>query len=392
MAALELQRLVKTYEGGVRAVRGIDLSVEDGELFVLLGPSGCGKSTLLRLVAGLESPSAGEIWMGDRRIDDVPPQERDVAMVFQSYALYGHMTVRENLEFPLRMRGVDRRARRRKAEEVAELLELGPLLGSRPAALSGGQQQRVAMGRALVRRPRAFLLDEPLSNLDARLRGEVRARIARLQRRLAVTTLYVTHDQGEALALGDRVAVLRDGIVQQVGPGPELYDRPATTFVAQFLGQPGMNLLPGRPVADGEGWRVEIGGRALDLPRHLASGLRRIPGAVDRVVLGVRPESIDLVDGEEPGDLEVEVLAVEDLGRERWVHLGGTVETLDVLAPEPTIGPAGAGGPPLVASVDRTRRAPGPGERVAIRVGPRGLHLFDPRGQAIDGPGPGELT
>jgi multiple sugar transport system ATP-binding protein len=275
MADILLKGVGKVYDGGVHAVRNLDLEIADGELVVLLGPSGCGKSTVLRLVAGLESLTSGEIHVGGRRVDHEPPDRRDVAMVFQSYALYGHMTVAENIEFPLRMRGVPRSERRERARETAELLELTPLLDTKPGALSGGQQQRVAMGRALVRRPAAFLLDEPLSNLDARLRVHVREEIRRIQRRLGVTTVHVTHDQVEALSLGDRVAVLKDGEIQQHGPGQELYDRPGNTFVATFLGQPGMNLLQGRirgsaaetPWAAGsgatgprEGWTIELGG------------------------------------------------------------------------------------------------------------------------------------
>jgi len=251
MARIRLDGVDKVYPGGVHAVRGLDLTVDDGKLLVLLGPAGCGKSTVLRLVAGLEPLTGGRILLGDRRIDHERPDRRDVAMVFQSYALYGHMSVRDNIEFPLRMRGVGRRERGSRAEEVARLLELGPLLEAKPAALSGGQRQRVAMARALVRRPAAFLLDEPLSNLDVRLRTHVREEIREIQRTLGVTTVHVTHDQTEALSLGDRVAILREGELQQVGPGQALYDRPANTFVAAFLGQPGMNLLPGRLVVTG---------------------------------------------------------------------------------------------------------------------------------------------
>jgi ABC-type sugar transport system ATPase subunit len=271
--------------GDATIVDGVTLDVADGELVAVLGPSGCGKSTLLRLVAGLDALSSGAIFLGERRIDDVPAHERDVAMVFQSYALYPHLTVRGNVEFPLRMRGVPRAERVRRVEQVAALVELDGLLDRKPAALSGGQRQRVALARALVRAPALFLLDEPLSNLDARLRADVRRSIRALQRRLGVTTLYVTHDQTEAMTLGDRVVVLERGRVQQVGTPLEVYERPANAFVAGFVGAPPMNLL----AAAWDGTSLRVGGEhvALDDAQRTALGARR--GAV---TVGVRAEAL----------------------------------------------------------------------------------------------------
>lgn len=394
MADIRLANVDKVYDGGVHAVRGLDLAIEDGELVVLLGPSGCGKSTVLRLVAGLESLSGGEIRLGGVRVDRDPPNRRDVAMVFQSYALYGHMSVRQNIEFPLRMRGVAAAERRARAEETATLLELTDLLDQRPGALSGGQQQRVAMGRALVRQPAAFLLDEPLSNLDARLRVHVREEIRSIQRKLGVTTLHVTHDQVEALSLGDRVAVLRDGLVQQVGRGQELYDHPRNTFVAAFLGQPGMNLLEGRLVrgrpspprgalARSEpesAWRVKL--KDMDgwlpmpaLPAELDGPATSAPP--ESVIVGIRPEDVDVV-GAETGLLQGTVETVEELGSERVLH---------VTLPTPPVNATREGGATarmlFAVRAQRTRTFPGPGERIHLRPRMEKIRIFDGHGTAI---------
>jgi multiple sugar transport system ATP-binding protein len=367
MADILLRGVDKVYEGGVHAVRSLDLEIADGELTVLLGPSGCGKSTVLRLVAGLEPLTAGEIHIGGIRVDREPPDRRDVAMVFQSYALYGHMTVAENIEFPLRMRRVPRADRRKQAREIAELLELTPLLDSRPGALSGGQQQRVAMGRALVRRPAAFLLDEPLSNLDARLRVHVREEIRAIQKRLGVTTVHVTHDQVEALSLGDRVAVLEDGRIQQHGPGQQLYDRPKNTFVATFLGQPGMNLLKARLV-EHEGWAAELvgTGHVLRLPGTVKGG-RTTAG--EPVQLGIRPEDVDLTE-EAPSALTGAVRTVEELGSERIVHVA--------------LADGFSGNGLLAVRVDRRRASPRPGDRLHLALRTDAIRLFDVHGAAID--------
>src|SRR3954464_6994005 len=274
MAQIELVHLSKTYSGDVIAVRDLNLKVAEGEFVVLVGPSGCGKTTALRMIAGLEEISSGEIRIGGKVVNDLAPRDRDIAMVFQNYALYPHKTVYENLAFGLRMRKVPKDEQRRRVEEIAQKLGLADMLDRRPAQLSGGQRQRVAMGRAIVREPKAFLMDEPLSNLDAKLRVQMRAEIARIQKALEVTTLYVTHDQIEAMTMGDRVAVMRDGILQQVDTPQHLYDAPANLFVASFVGSPPMNLF--EAVVDKDGTRLLFGPTQLDL------GARSLPQLAGR--------------------------------------------------------------------------------------------------------------
>jgi multiple sugar transport system ATP-binding protein len=316
MATVRLEGIKKTYPNGHVAAQGLDLEIVDGEFMVLVGPSGCGKSTALRMIAGLETPTGGRILIGDRDVTVLPPQDRDIAMVFQTYALYPHMTVRENLGFGLRMRGAGRDVIRARVEEAARVLSLEPVLDRKPAQLSGGQRQRVALGRAIVREPKVFLFDEPLSNLDAKLRVETRAELARLHRRLGATIVYVTHDQEEAMTLGSRVAVMRDGFLQQVAPPMELYRRPANRFVAGFVGSPAMNFLPG------------------DLLKGLAGG------AGNRV-LGVRPHEIALVPAGS-GDMDAMVDVVEPRGSEILVYLrlgasGEGPEIRVITPPETTI-------------------------------------------------------
>ena len=295
MATVALAGVRKTYPNGHVAVSDLDLEVADGELMVLVGPSGCGKSTVLRMIAGLESPTAGRIVIGGQDVTALEPQDRDIAMVFQSYALYPHMTVRENLAFGLRMRGVPHAPAAERVAAAATMLGLADLLDRKPAQLSGGQRQRVALGRAIVREPQAFLFDEPLSNLDARLRIETRAELARLHRRLATTGIYVTHDQEEAMTLGHRLAVMREGRIEQAGPPDEVYRRPATLFVARFVGSPEINVLPGDRVP------------ALT------------PPAAD-AVLGMRPHDVTLVDPS-AGDLRARVDVVEHRGSDLLVVL-----------------------------------------------------------------------
>jgi len=304
MARARLDAVGKSY-GAVPVLDGFSLDVADGELVTVLGPSGCGKSTLLRLIAGLEELSLGSIRLGERSIDALPPHQRDVAMVFQSYALYPHMSVRGNVEFPLRMRGVAAAERRRRVAEVAALVEIGELLERKPAALSGGQRQRVALARALVRQPALFLLDEPLSNLDARLRASVRRSIREVQRRLAVTTLYVTHDQTEAMTLGDRVVVLDQGRIQQCDAPLAVYERPANAFVAGFVGTPPMNLLPAT-VADGV---LCVGAQRLALGAELVRGLA---GADGRVLAGFRAEAFAACPDDLSADSPSHVVAIVD--------------------------------------------------------------------------------
>lgn len=318
MADVRLAGLTRRYEDGA-ALEDFTLDLEDGELVVVVGPSGCGKSTLLRLIAGLDEMSAGQIHIGGRRVDGLAPQDRDVAMVFQSYALYPHMTVRRNVEFPLRMRGVAKAARRARVEEVAALLEIEALLERKPGALSGGQRQRVALARALVREPALFLLDEPLSNLDARLRTSVRRHIREVQRRLAVTTLYVTHDQTEAMTLGHRIVVLDQGRTQMVAPPLEAYARPANTFVATFLGSPGMNLLSARRQAGAitiGDQRIELGD-GMPIPCADGAGL----------TVGVRPEAFVVANDAGAVGLRVDAdpASAEPLGAETMLtgNVGG---------------------------------------------------------------------
>ncbi|MEP7176989.1 MAG: ABC transporter ATP-binding protein, partial [Gemmatimonadales bacterium] len=307
MASVRLAGVEKVYPNGHVAARNLELEIADGELMVLVGPSGCGKSTALRMIAGLETPTAGQVLIGDRDVTALPPQERDIAMVFQSYALYPHMTVRGNLAFGLRMRGASPDAIAERVGRAAAVLGLDQVLERKPSQLSGGQRQRVALGRAMVRDPLVFLFDEPLSNLDAKLRVETRAELARLHRRLRATIVYVTHDQEEALTLGSRVAVMRDGIVEQVAPPMEVYRRPASVFVAGFIGSPAMNFLPGV-----------------------------LAGGADSALLGVRPHDIAVV-AQGAGDLDARVDVVEPRGSELLVHLrlgaGGEGDEVRVVTP-----------------------------------------------------------
>jgi sn-glycerol 3-phosphate transport system ATP-binding protein len=346
----------RQYEGGDGhvALKGLDLEVRRGELLVLIGPSGCGKSTTLRLLAGLDRPDRGEVRLAGKPTAGVPPQERDVAMVFQGYALYPHMSVRDNLAFPLKMRRTPPAERDKRVAETAETLGLGRLLDRLPDELSGGERQRVAMGRALVRRPRVYLFDEPLSNLDAALRSELRQEIGALVRRLGVTALYVTHDHAEAMTLGDRVAVLRAGELQQVATPREIYEAPANDFVAGFVGSPRINLARGKH----EGGEVSYGPFRLAPPPGLG------PGEVD---VGVRPEGVQ-IDSGAAGAAEAEVRAVEPLGAE--THL-----LLD------------AGGLALRARVPGFSRL-GRGDRVRVSLDERSLHFFDPSrgGRRVAGP------
>jgi len=319
MADLEIRGLTKIFPGGMRALDGLDLQIQDGEFFALLGPSGCGKTTLLRSIAGLETPNSGQIHIGGRDVTRLPPAARDVAMVFQDYALYPHMTVADNIAYPLKVRRVGRKERREAAESVGRSLQIqGAMLDRRPGQLSGGQQQRVALARAIAYRPHVFLFDEPLSNLDARLRLEARTFLKQLQRELGVTTVYVTHDQAEALALADRMAVMDQGRIRQLDTPSNCFLRPANTFVAAFIGSTPMNLLPAT-VQDGT---FEVAGQKVMIPE----AIRAKVSVGDTVILGVRPEYVSVSPTELPGSLTGTVRVLENLGVDSLV----TVEVGDL--------------------------------------------------------------
>ncbi|GLZ80100.1 ABC transporter ATP-binding protein [Actinorhabdospora filicis] len=371
-AGITLDGVDKVYRGGVKAVSGVDLTIDPGEFMVLVGPSGCGKSTLLRMIAGLEEVTAGRVHIGDTDVTNKLPQQRDVAMVFQSYALYPRMSVRRNMEFGLRMRGTKAAERKARAAEVAETLGLAHLLERRPAALSGGQRQRVAMGRAIVRRPKVFLMDEPLSNLDAKLRVSMRAELSRLHQRLGVTTVYVTHDQIEAMTLGQRVAVLRDGVLQQCDTPANLFHKPVNLFVAAFIGSPGMNFVSARV----EGGRVGFGGLSIPVPegRTLADG---------EVILGVRPTGITLP-GEGRPALTAVPEVIEDLGDERHVVFPVAAPRVDTDATRAAVDAESADDVLLPDDHARfTVKLPIDvpvtlGEPLELAINPARLHFFDP--------------
>ena len=352
MASVTFDQASRIYPGATRAsVDKINLEIADGEFLVLVGPSGCGKSTTLRMLAGLEEVNEGRILIGDRDVTDVPPKDRDIAMVFQNYALYPHMTVAENMGFALKIAGVSKEERAARVLEAAKLLDLEPYLNRKPKALSGGQRQRVAMGRAIVRQPQVFLMDEPLSNLDAKLRVQTRTQIASLQRRLGVTTVYVTHDQTEALTMGDRIAVLKDGLLQQVGSPRDLYEKPSNVFVAGFIGSPAMNLF----TADLADTGVRFGSEIVPLDRDT---LARAEG--NQITVGVRPEDITVGPADGRG-LSVVVDLVEELGADGYLY-----------------GHADIGGKrtDIVARVDG-RNHPNAGETVVLAPVPHHVHAFD---------------
>ncbi|AXA37056.1 MAG: sn-glycerol-3-phosphate ABC transporter ATP-binding protein UgpC [Candidatus Sumerlaea chitinivorans] len=322
MADVRLEHVSKIFPGGVRAVDNVNLHIKDKEFLVLVGPSGCGKSTTLRMIAGLEEISEGNIYIGDRLVNDVPPKDRDIAMVFQNYALYPHMTVEENLEFGLKLRKVPREERKRRVREAAEILDIVHLLDRKPKALSGGQRQRVAVGRAIVRQPKVFLFDEPLSNLDAKLRVQMRTEISKLHMRLQATMIYVTHDQVEAMTMGDRIVVMKDGVVQQVDDPISLYDHPINRFVAGFIGSPPMNFMEGTLVED-NGLVFNEGMIQVRIPEKYYEALK--PYAGKRVIFGIRPEDIyDPSYGTElPNKQEVTatVEVIEPMGSEIYLYL-----------------------------------------------------------------------
>jgi multiple sugar transport system ATP-binding protein len=399
MAGITLTDVSKIYDDGTRAVSDLNLDVKDGELVVFVGPSGCGKSTALRMIAGLEEISEGEVKIGDRVVNNLRPRDRDVAMVFQNYALYPHMTVAENIGFALRMRKVPKDEARRRVEETAKILGLAEHLGRKPRQLSGGQRQRVAMGRAIVREPHVFLMDEPLSNLDAKLRVQMRAEISRIQRQLRVTTVYVTHDQVEAMTMGDRVAVLRRGLLQQFEAPQSLYERPANLFVASFIGSPAMNMLEGTLERNGDGIVCLIGSATLPLPAEVASSRPALANHLGKTIaIGIRPEAL-----EEPGrrngevgGLRGRVATIEALGPEQLAYvdieakpvlvedvLEGIVdmEAADDIAE--IKGDAEGTHATVVARLDASARVH-PDDQIELHLDPRRLHFFDlESGEAI---------
>jgi ABC-type sugar transport system ATPase subunit len=366
MATVSFDAVGKVYPDGTTAVSGLDLEIADGELLVFVGPSGCGKTTALRMVAGLEQITSGEIRIDGHVVNDLAPKARDVAMIFQSYALYPHMTVFENIAFPLRAQGMARAEIRATVEDVARRLGLEGMINRRPSRLSGGQRQRVAMGRAIVRRPKVFAMDEPLSNLDAKLRGEMRVEVMTLQRELGVTTIYVTHDQVEAMTMGHRIAVMRDGLLQQCGTPQEVFDRPANVFVAGFLGSPPMNLLTGRIERDGARLACRIGGQSLALGPGQAA---LATNAGRELTVGVRPEHLEVAPPGAHG-LAGACRLIENLGSEQLLH----AEL-----------PAESGPIPLVARLGADHRVHA-GEPLTFTVRPDRLRFFDPdHGRALDG-------
>ena len=363
MAGIEFDRVSKRFPGGITAVEDLSLAIKDGEFMIFVGPSGCGKTTALRMVAGLEEISEGEIRIGGRRVNELDPQDRDIAMVFQNYALYPHKSVRDNIAFPLRMQRMGRTAISQRVGEVATLLGIEALLERRPGELSGGQRQRVAMGRAIVRHPQVFLMDEPLSNLDAKLRIQMRVELVKLHRRLGVTTIYVTHDQTEAMTLGQRVAVLSQGRIQQVAPPRQLYLHPANLFVASFIGSPPMNFVKGRLSSGG----IEVGPVAFDLPAEFMG--RVMPGKSELLV-GLRPESLQLPPGKREAFM-AEIEVIEQLGAESYVYVRiSGVET--IAFGDRTVELAGA----LCARIDGLLNL-AVGERIALGLRPELVRLFD---------------
>ncbi|WP_034269263.1 ABC transporter ATP-binding protein [Haloechinothrix halophila] len=354
MSSVRFEKASRVYPGSdTPAVDALDLEISDGEFMVLVGPSGCGKSTSLRMLAGLEETTSGAIYIGDRDVSDVAPKDRDIAMVFQNYALYPHMSVADNMAFALKMQGVSKDGRLAQVKDVAELLGLQDYLDRKPKELSGGQRQRVAMGRAIVRQPQVFCMDEPLSNLDAKLRVSTRSQIASLQRRLGITTVYVTHDQVEAMTMGDRVAVLKDGVLQQVDVPLSLYDKPANLFVAGFIGSPAMNLLDGKPTEGG----ADVGGYIVPLDRDTQA---RTPGRALKV--GVRPEHWRIVADDDPG-LPVEVTLIEELGADAFLYGSATDTEQSELAE-------------VVARID-PRDPPRKGQSLRLACDPARVLVFD---------------
>jgi multiple sugar transport system ATP-binding protein len=384
VADITLENITKRYPDGYEAVRDMNLHIGDGEFVILVGPSGCGKSTALRMVAGLEDITEGELRIGDEVVNEKAPKDRDIAMVFQNYALYPHMSVRENMGFALKLRGMDKAQIDSKVEEAARILDLEQHLDRKPSQLSGGQRQRVAMGRAIVRDPKAFLMDEPLSNLDAKLRVQMRTEVSRIQQRLGTTTIYVTHDQTEAMTLGDRVAVMRSGLLQQVGTPMELYNEPVNLFVAGFIGSPAMNFMPA--TVDGDTVKLPIG--EVRLPPHLRERIGRVEGR--QLLAGIRPE--DFEDAALTGEarprgstFRANIEVLESMGSELYAHFSvASDQSIESQELRELAEDAGGGEVPMageegriVARLDPQSRVR-QGEEAELWVDAARLHLFDP--------------
>jgi multiple sugar transport system ATP-binding protein len=378
MSELSLEELTKVYPNGFKAVDGLSVDIADGEFLVLVGPSGCGKSTALRMVAGLEEITSGELSIGGESMNEVEPKDRNVAMVFQNYALYPHLDVEKNIGFALKLSGLPKPEIDAKVLEAATILELEPLLKNKPAQLSGGQRQRVAMGRAIVRDPSVFLMDEPLSNLDAKLRVQMRAEITRLQHKLEATTLYVTHDQVEAMTMGDRVAVMKDGVLQQIDNPSSLYDSPNNLFVAGFIGAPAMNLREAKlDNAAGE-WSLKVGGIKIPLARGILEKRRSLAGYEGKnIVVGIRPEAMD--DPNVTGTKELPVFSAvteltEALGSDLLVHFPMDAKAVD--AGDPDALKDLDENPLMIARVDPRSKAK-PGEKIEVSIDTERIHFFD---------------
>jgi multiple sugar transport system ATP-binding protein len=391
LAEITLEDVSKVYGGDVVAVRDVNLDIRDGEFVVFVGPSGCGKTTVLRMIAGLEEITSGKVFIGEDVVNDLPPRDRDVAMVFQNYALYPHMNVRQNMGFALKLRKMDKAEITRRVEEAARILGIEGLLDRKPRALSGGQRQRVALGRAIVREPSAFLMDEPLSNLDAKLRVQMRTEIGKLHNRIGTTTIYVTHDQTEAMTMADRIVVLKEGVVQQVASPQEMYERPVNAFVAGFIGSPAMNFIQARLERENGAFAATFGCTRIPLSREVVGESEDLKAYANKeVVLGIRPEHIedarlaeDTAGANAPNTLEVEPQVIESMGSEKYVYFGvPKSQAVHLDSIEEMMGAEGSGsaddsGELMVArvSVESTARL---GEKMRLALDASKIRLFDP--------------
>ncbi|WP_455580557.1 ABC transporter ATP-binding protein [Dysosmobacter sp.] len=368
MATVSLKGIKKVYDNKVTAVHDFNLEIADKEFIVLVGPSGCGKSTTLRMVAGLEDISEGDLLIGGKRMNDVEPKDRDIAMVFQNYALYPHMTVYENMAFALKLRKVPKEEIDKKVREAAEILDITQYLDRKPKALSGGQRQRVAIGRAIVRNPQVFLMDEPLSNLDAKLRNQMRAEIIKLRKRIDTTFIYVTHDQTEAMTLGDRIVIMKDGFIQQIGTPQQVFDHPANIFVAGFIGMPQMNFFDGQLIADGGHYSLKVMDASMDLPAQSQARLKAADVSSMPVTLGIRPEHITFAPQAGPHCLTGTVDVSEMMGSEIHLHISAGGRDVVLRVPTTELGSEHKGGIAYGTEVHFTFRS-------------ELIHLFDPQSE-----------